>query len=63
MPAFDVLTFSLGGGERCALRASDVREVVRAALPARLPKAPVIGAGVLNVCGELGPCSKRSRPR
>jgi chemotaxis signal transduction protein len=37
----DLLTFSLGG-ERCALLASEVREVVRAALPTRLPKAPPI---------------------
>lgn len=49
-----VLTFDLGG-ERCALPASGVREVVRAALPVRLPKAPPIVEGVLNVHGELVP--------
>lgn len=49
-----VLTFDLGG-ERCALPARDVREVVRAARPARLPKAPAIVEGVLNVRGELVP--------
>lgn len=50
----DLLTFSLDG-ERCALLASAVREVVRAALPTRLPKAPPIVSGVLNVRGELVP--------
>ena len=49
-----VLTFALAG-ERCALAADDVREVVRAALPVRLPKAPDIIAGVLDVRGELVP--------
>ncbi len=49
-----VLTFDLAG-ERCALPASDVVEVVRAAFPARLPKAPAVVAGVLNVRGGLVP--------
>jgi len=49
-----VLTFALAG-ERCAIAAEDVREVLRAALPARLPKAPDVVAGVLNVRGELVP--------
>lgn len=52
--ALAVLTFALAG-ERCALAAEDVREVVRAALPARLPKAPDIIAGVLDLRGELVP--------
>jgi len=49
-----VLIFGLAG-ERCALPARDVREVVRAVLPARLPKAPPIVAGVINLRGELIP--------
>lgn len=42
-------------GERCALPVNSVREIVRAALPARLPKAPPIVLGVLNIRGELVP--------
>lgn len=49
-----VLTFELAG-ERCALAAEDVREVVRAALPAHLPKAPDVVVGVLDLRGELVP--------
>ena len=48
------LVFILAG-ERYALPADDVRGVVRAALPARLPKAPPIVEGVLNVRGDLVP--------
>lgn len=49
-----VLTFLLAG-ERCAIAASQTREVVRAVAPTRLPKAPPIVAGVLNLRGELIP--------
>jgi len=49
-----VVTFALAG-ERCAIAAEDVREVLRATLPSRLPKAPDVVAGVLNVRGELVP--------
>lgn len=49
-----MLTFTLDG-ESCGLPVEHVREVVRAALPGRLPKAPPIVEGVLNVRGELVP--------
>lgn len=49
-----LLTFTLEGG-RYALPLEHVREVVRAALPARLPKAPAIVEGVLDLHGELVP--------
>lgn len=49
-----LLTFTLEGG-RYALPLEHVREVVRAALPARLPKAPEIVEGVLDLHGELVP--------
>lgn len=49
-----LLTFALEGG-RYALPLEHVREVVRAALPARLPKAPEIVEGVLDLHGELVP--------
>ncbi|HZP97454.1 MAG TPA: chemotaxis protein CheW [Candidatus Limnocylindria bacterium] len=52
--AIPLLVFELAG-ERCALPAADVREVLRAVLPARLPNAPEIVAGVLDVRGELVP--------
>lgn len=52
--AVDVLAFVLDG-ERCALPVSEVREVLRAAQPARLPKAPPIATGVLNIRGEIVP--------
>ncbi len=53
-PTLPLLVFELEG-ERCALPAADVREVLRAVLPARLPNAPDIVAGVLDVRGELVP--------
>lgn len=50
----ELLAFALDG-ERCALPVRDVREVVRAALPARLPKAPPVVTGALNIRGEIVP--------
>lgn len=49
-----LLTFTLGE-HRYALLAEHVREVVRAASIARLPKAPSIVEGVINVRGMLVP--------
>lgn len=49
-----LLTFALDAW-RCALDVEHVREVVRAALPAHLPKAPRIVDGVLDVRGRLVP--------
>lgn len=49
-----LLTFTLEG-QRYGLPLEHVREVVRAALPARLPKAPQIVEGVLDLHGELVP--------
>jgi len=42
-------------GHRFGLLAADVREVVRAATPSPLPRAPAVVLGVLNVRGELVP--------
>ena len=42
-------------GERYALPAEQVREVVRAVAVARLPRAPEIVQGVIDVRGELVP--------
>ena len=50
----DLLTFDLGG-IRCALPASDVREVVRAVSILPLPNAPDAVEGVINVRGTLVP--------
>ena len=52
--AVELLAFVIDG-ERCALPVRDVREVVRAALPARLPKAPPVVTGALNIRGEIVP--------
>ncbi len=41
--------------DRVAFAVEDVREVHRAALPTRLPNAPDIVEGILNVRGELIP--------
>lgn len=50
----DLLTFDLGG-IRCALPATDVREVVRAVSILPLPNAPDVVEGVINVRGTLVP--------
>ena len=50
----DLLTFDLGG-IRCALPATDVREVVRAVSILPLPNAPAAVEGVINVRGTLVP--------
>ena len=42
-------------GHRFGLLARDVREVLRAATPSPLPRAPAIVLGLLNVRGELVP--------
>jgi len=42
-------------GHRFGLLAGDVREVLRAATPSPLPRAPAIVLGLLNVRGELVP--------
>ncbi len=49
-----LLIFALGA-ERFALPAGDVREVVRAVAISRLPKAPPILEGVVNVRGAVVP--------
>jgi purine-binding chemotaxis protein CheW len=40
-------------GNRYALRASEVKELVRAALPARLAQAPDVIEGILNIRGRI----------
>jgi purine-binding chemotaxis protein CheW len=50
----DIVPFELDG-HRFALLAVDVQEVLRAATPSPLPKAPLIILGVLNVRGTLVP--------
>jgi purine-binding chemotaxis protein CheW len=40
-------------GHRYALHASEVKEIVRAALPARLARAPDVIEGILNVRGRI----------
>jgi purine-binding chemotaxis protein CheW len=50
----DLLTFDLGG-IRCALPATDVREVVRAVSVLPLPGSPEAVEGVINVRGTLVP--------
>lgn len=54
MRSVDVLRFDLDG-QPYGLIASDVIEIIRAASAARLPDAPPIVLGVLNVGGELVP--------
>lgn len=50
----EVLLFTLEG-QRYALRATDVRELVRAARLTPLPRAPDVVEGLLNLRGELLP--------
>jgi purine-binding chemotaxis protein CheW len=50
----DVLLFELDG-LRVAVFAAEVQEVLRAAAPAALPRAPAAVLGVLNVRGTLVP--------
>ena len=50
----EVLLFEVGG-ERWALEAARVREVVRAVAVSRLPAAPPVVLGVVVVRGELVP--------
>lgn len=50
----DLLTFELEG-ERCALLAADVVEVQRAVAIARLPHAPAIVEGVIDLRGAVVP--------
>jgi purine-binding chemotaxis protein CheW len=40
-------------GHRYALHASEVKEIVRAALPARLAQAPAVIEGILNIRGRI----------
>ena len=54
MSAVEVLLFEVGG-ERWALEAARVREVVRAVAVSRLPAAPPVVLGVVVVRGELVP--------
>ena len=53
-PTVSIVPFVMAG-HRFGLLAADVREVVRAATPSPLPRAPAIVLGVLNVRGELVP--------
>lgn len=48
----DALVFEISG-QRYALRASDVREIVRAVTVTPLPAAPAIVEGVINFRGRL----------
>lgn len=50
----ELLAFLIDG-ERCAVPIREVREVIRAALPSRLPKAPPVVTGALNIRGEIVP--------
>lgn len=50
----DVLRFDLDD-QRYGLVTTDVVEIIRAATPAKLPDAPPIVVGVLNVGGDLVP--------
>jgi purine-binding chemotaxis protein CheW len=49
-----VLVFDIDG-HRYGIDTARVREIVRAVLPARLPNAPAVIAGVLNVRGQAVP--------
>jgi purine-binding chemotaxis protein CheW len=53
-PLREVLLFTLEG-QRYALPAADVRELVRAARLTALPRAPAVVEGLLNLRGELLP--------
>lgn len=50
----EVVVFEVGG-QRYALRSSDVRELVRAVTIVPLPKAPAIVEGIINVRGVVMP--------
>ena len=50
----ELLAFLIDG-ERCAVPIREVREVIRAALPSRLPKAAPVVTGALNIRGEIVP--------
>lgn len=50
----DVLVFEVGG-QRYGLPAAEVQEIVRAVTITRLPKAPPIVEGVVDVRGTLAP--------
>jgi purine-binding chemotaxis protein CheW len=50
--ATPVIAFGLGG-ERYAIEAAAVREVIRPPRLARLPGAPAFAAGVVNLRGEI----------
>jgi purine-binding chemotaxis protein CheW len=47
-----VLIFELEG-HRYGLRATDIREITRAAMPTRLAQAPGVIEGVINVRGQI----------
>ena len=49
-----VLLFDVAG-QRYGVEASAVREIVRAVQPTRLPSAPGVVLGLINVRGELAP--------
>ena len=53
-PSVEVLLFEVSG-QGYGLAAGDVQEVVRAALPVPLPKAPDVVEGVLNLRGKIVP--------
>ncbi len=50
----EVLVFEIGG-QRYALPAADVREIVRAVAITPLPRAPAIVEGVINLRGTIVP--------
>ncbi len=50
----DLLTFDLGG-QRCAIALGDVIEVVRMVAMARLPDAPPLVEGIVNLRGRVVP--------
>ncbi|MGH7820350.1 MAG: chemotaxis protein CheW [Candidatus Binatia bacterium] len=52
--SLQILVFEVGG-QRYALRSPDVRELVRAVTIVRLPKAPAIVEGIINVRGTVVP--------
>ncbi len=54
VPITSLLTFSVGG-HSLSLLASAVTQVVRAVAVSRLPKAPPIVEGVINVRGQVVP--------
>lgn len=50
----EVLVFSVRG-EPCALPVADVREILRAVAVTRLPHAPAVVEGIVDVRGEIVP--------